>query len=51
VDFSGRSLPAADLLGIVALELLVHAWDLATATGDHAGALDRLIAFTGRDLR
>jgi uncharacterized protein (TIGR03086 family) len=33
VVFAGRSLPAEDLIGIIALELLVHAWDLATAMG------------------
>ena len=33
VHFGGRSLPARDLLGIIALEFVVHGWDFATAVG------------------
>jgi uncharacterized protein (TIGR03086 family) len=87
VVLRGRALPAQLALGILALELTVHGWDLAAATqhpftitddhaghvlamahqtltpesrriagfddpvaiGDDASALDRLIAFTGRN--
>jgi uncharacterized protein (TIGR03086 family) len=33
VDFGGRTLPASDLLGVVALEFVVHGWDFAVAVG------------------
>ena len=90
VDFAGRTLPARDLLGVIALEFVVHGWDFADPSscngyvstvpddladdllqlahrtitpasrrhagfdepvtiGDDASALDRLLAFTGRD--
>lgn len=86
VDFGGRTIAARDLLGVIALEFVVHGWDFATAVGaglvvpdglstdlltlahrtvtaesrlvagfdppvpvgDGAGALHRLLAFTGR---
>ncbi|GAB7066217.1 TIGR03086 family protein [Mycobacterium hodleri] len=86
VDFGGRTMAARDLLGVIALEFVVHGWDFATAVGaelvvpeglsthlltlahrtvttesrlvagfdppvpvaDGVGALDRLLAFTGR---
>lgn len=89
IDFAGRQLPDRWALGILSLELTVHGWDFATATGQllpvtdahaeyvltlahrtltpesrinagfdqpvvvgsDASALDRLIAFTGRDPR
>ena len=31
VSFAGRTLPAADLLHVIALEFTVHGWDFATA--------------------
>jgi uncharacterized protein (TIGR03086 family) len=33
VSFDGRTLPAVDLLHIIALEFTVHGWDFATAVG------------------
>jgi uncharacterized protein (TIGR03086 family) len=86
IQFGGRTMAARDLLGVIALEFVVHGSDFATAVGgelvvpedlsadllqlahrtvtaesrlvagfdppvpvdDGAGALDRLLAFTGR---
>ena len=42
VVFGGRSLPAGDLLGVIALEFVVHGWDLATAVGSSVRVPDDL---------
>ena len=42
VTFGGRSLAAGDLLGVIALEFVVHGWDLATAVGTSARVPDDL---------
>lgn len=34
VTFAGRMLPARNLLGVIALEFVVHGWDFATAVGN-----------------
>lgn len=41
----GFELPAANVLGILAVEYLVHAWDIATATGQQVVAHDGLTAY------
>jgi uncharacterized protein (TIGR03086 family) len=42
---AGLELPAADTLGILAVEFLVHAWDVATATGQKLEVPDVLAAY------
>jgi uncharacterized protein (TIGR03086 family) len=44
VLFGGRTLAARDLLGIIALEFLVHGWDFATAVGQAFVVPDALAA-------
>ncbi len=45
VAFADREVPAGYPLGILTLELLVHAWDLAQATGQPLLAPENLVAF------
>jgi uncharacterized protein (TIGR03086 family) len=55
VDAGGSELPAQFFAGIVVIELLVHAWDLAVATGGSVEASDELsdevLAYAARVIR
>jgi uncharacterized protein (TIGR03086 family) len=42
VFFAGRTLPAADLLHVIALEFVVHGWDFATAVASSIRVPDDL---------
>ncbi len=42
VDFGGRELAAGDLLGVIALECVVHAWDFARAADADVVVPDQL---------
>jgi uncharacterized protein (TIGR03086 family) len=44
VKLGGGELPAAAALGILSVELLVHAWDFAQATGQHVTVPEGLAA-------
>jgi uncharacterized protein (TIGR03086 family) len=54
VAFAGRTLPARDLLGVIALEFVVHGWDFAAAVGTVPtvpdGLADELLAVSRRTL-
>jgi uncharacterized protein (TIGR03086 family) len=53
VDLGGHPMPATLVADILSIELLVHAWDLARATGRQIAVSDELSAFVldlGREL-
>lgn len=44
VSFAGRCMAARDLLGVIALEFVVHGWDFATAVGEELSVPEELAA-------
>lgn len=47
VAFGDNEVPASFAAGILSMELLLHAWDLATATGQQLHVSDEVVAYCG----